>query len=398
MMRDKSEGGILQSPGSAAFSASEHVPGGLSFLSRLTPEGIAWQFQMPDGTVVRAGSGRPSFRIEAVNPKGLAAMRSLDEVKIASAYIDGDLNFEGDLFDALKLRSCLIDRFPLARFWNNRILPLFRGQVACDKEWIQSHYNEDPHFYELFLDRRYRCYSQAEFSSPTESLEDAMERKMNTAVEWTKLTPGCRVLDIGAGWGSFIEFAGDRGIDVTSLTISTVSERYVSDLISRKKLNCRVICEHFLDYRSAEPFDAIVNLGVTEHLPDYPATIRQYEKLLKPDGYVYLDASAARALQSTATAMLIYAGNGHFLDIAEYLAAVQKSSFDLIQVRNGTENYRLTMEAWARNLDEARDAIVQGFGERQYRRFHLYLWAGAHSLATGGLEAYQIALRKRSSR
>jgi cyclopropane-fatty-acyl-phospholipid synthase len=225
-----------------------------------------------------------------------------------------------------------------------------------------------------------------------------MERKMNTAVEWAKLTPGSRVLDIGAGWGSFVEFAGDRGIEVTSLTISTVSERYVSELIARKKLNCRVICEHFLEYRSAEPFDAIVNLGVTEHLPDYPATIRQYEKLLMPGGRVYLDASAARARQTTATATLIYAGNGHFLDLAEYMSAVQKSSFDLIEVRNGSEDYRLTMESWARNLDNARDTVIENFGEQQYRRFQLYLWAGTHSLATGGLQAYQMALRKRSSR
>jgi len=396
-MRDESEGEILQPPESTAFSASEHAPRDLSFLSRLTPEGIAWEFETPDGNVVRAGSGAPSFRIAATNSKGLASMRSLDEVKIASAYINGDLNFEGDLFAALDLRSGLIDRFPLARFWNDRILPLFRGQVACDKEWIQSHYNEDPRFYELFLDRRYRCYSQAEFSSSTEPLEDAMERKMNTAFDWAKLTPGCRVLDIGAGWGSFVEFAGDRGIDVTSLTISTVSERYVSELIARKKLTCRVVCEHFLDYRSSRPFDAIVNLGVTEHLPDYPATIRQYEKLLRPGGYVYLDASAARARQTTATAVLIYEGNGHFLDIAEYMGALRKSSLDLIEVRNGTEDYRLTMEAWARNLDEARDVIVENFGEAQYRRFQLYLWAGTHSLATGGLEAYQIALRKRTS-
>ena len=41
--------------------------------------------------------------------------------------------------------------------------------------------------------------------------------------------------------------------------------------------------EHFLEYVE-EPFDAIVNLGVTEHLPDYAATLARYEQLLKPGG------------------------------------------------------------------------------------------------------------------
>ena len=64
---------------------------------------------MPDGSVIRAGSGAPSFRIEAVNRSGLAAMKSLDEVRIANAYINGDLNFEGDLFAALE-SAIRIDR------------------------------------------------------------------------------------------------------------------------------------------------------------------------------------------------------------------------------------------------------------------------------------------------
>jgi len=35
-----------------------------------------------------------------------------------------------------------------------------------------------------------------------------------------------------------------------------------------------------------------VNLGVTEHLPNYAATLRRYQRLLKPGGRVFLDACA----------------------------------------------------------------------------------------------------------
>jgi cyclopropane-fatty-acyl-phospholipid synthase len=96
----------------------------------------------------------------------------------------------------------------------------------------------------------------------------AIRRKLDTAIEACGIKPGWRVLDIGAGWGAFTEHAGKRGIQVTSLTISEESERYVSELIGRDKLPCRVVREHFLEYQSEARFDAIVNLGVTEHLPE----------------------------------------------------------------------------------------------------------------------------------
>ncbi len=46
--------------------------------------------------------------------------------------------------------------------------------------------------------------------------------------------------------------------------------------------------QDFLAYRSSDPYDAIVILGVLERLPDYPAVLRQVQRLLKPGGRVYL--------------------------------------------------------------------------------------------------------------
>jgi cyclopropane-fatty-acyl-phospholipid synthase len=372
------------------------VSGDFALLQKKLANSPAWELRVPDGSLVHIGQGSATFGVEAANDAGLKALKSLDELEIAKAYLNCDLNLHGDFLAALSLRSALLDAHPLARLWTTRVLPLLRGQVAFDKKSIEAHYDEDPAFFEAFLDRKYRCYSQAEFVSETDTLETAIERKLNSAVEATGLVPGARVLDIGAGWGAFVEFAGRRGIQVTSLTISAVSERYVNELIARLQLPCEVVREHLMEYRCSEPFDAIVNLGVTEHLPDYPATLRQYERLLKPGGRIYLDASASRTPVSTVTASLIYPGNHRFLDIAEYVNAVQNSCFDLMVVGNDSESYRGTIETWARNLENAHDFIVQRFGERQYRRFRLYLWAATHALITGDLEAYHLVLKKQT--
>jgi cyclopropane-fatty-acyl-phospholipid synthase len=112
-----------------------------------------------------------------------------------------------------------------------------------------------------------RCYSQALFEREDETLEAAQRRKLDFVIDSCGMQPGDRVLDVGGGWGSFMEHAGRRGIEVTSLTISVHSEAYLTDLISRLQLPCRVLNRGFLEYTTTEPYDAIVILGVMEHLP-----------------------------------------------------------------------------------------------------------------------------------
>ena len=57
------------------------------------------------------------------------------------------------------------------------------------------------------------------------------------------------------------------------------------------------------------------------------------------------------------------------------------------------------MQAWARNLDNARDAIVKETSvSGNTAGFSFTLWAGTHSFAKDGMQAYQMALRKRAAR
>ena len=183
---------------------------------------------------------------------------------------------------------------------------------------------------------------------------------------------------------------------VTSLTISAPSEAHVRELIARRGLPCEIVRRHFLEYREDRPFDAIVNLGVSEHLPDYEATAAQYLRLLKPGGRVFLDAcsSLQKHSMSSFTKKHVWPGNSTPLVLAEHLAAMQRAGLEVKQVTDNRWSYHLTTRRWAENLEGARAEVVRRFGERQYRRFRLYLWGCAHGFATRNLGAFRILLER----
>jgi cyclopropane-fatty-acyl-phospholipid synthase len=286
------------------------------------------------------------------------------------------------------------DRRGLHFLWRF-IQPALFGQVKSDKKWIASHYDTEADFFELFLDKRHRAYSQAVFAHDDEALEDAETRKLDFALDAVGAKPGDHILDIGSGWGSMVEHAGRKGIRVTSLTISKASKAYVDKLIHEQNLPCQVLLEHLMQHRPKEQYDGIVNCGVTEHLPDYPGTLRQYHKLLKPGGRVYLDASAQRIKngQGSFMARYVFEGNGSLLCLHEYLAAVAKSPFHLSGVWDDRHNYYLTTKAWAERLDAHREVIERRWGPQLYRIFRLYLWGSSEGFYSGVLDAYRVVLQ-----
>jgi cyclopropane-fatty-acyl-phospholipid synthase len=184
-------------------------------------------------------------------------------------------------------------------------------------------------------------------------------------------------------------------VRVTTLTLAQESERYLTDLFDRERLPARVVRQHLLRYESPERYDAIVNMGVTEHLPNYGATLRKYAELVKPGGHVYLDALAMRAKHRVSTFMsrYIYPGKSSPLVLHAYLRQVARSPFELVSVDDDRHNYHLTCAEWARRLDAAREDVVRRWGDPLYRRFRLFLWGSAASFDTGLVQAYRWVLR-----
>ncbi|HEY7175356.1 MAG TPA: class I SAM-dependent methyltransferase [Micromonosporaceae bacterium] len=356
--------------------------------------GVPFAVADAGGEPHRFGTGDPAFTITVTDPRGAEALKSLDQFAVAVGYLEGWLDVDGDLAAALRMRQFFHDIHPVK--WAQQFVPaLLKGRKASDREAISHHYDEDSDFFLSFLDERHRCYTEGVFETDDEPLEDAMTRKMDLAYDALGIKPGDRVLEVGGGWGAWVEYAGKRGIDVTTLTLSKESERYLSKLIADEGLPARVVREHIFAYTSRDKYDAIVNMGVTEHLPNYRATIRKYAELIKPGGRVYLDALAMRRKHNISTFMsrYVYPGGQSPLLLHEYLHEVARSPFELISVVDDRHNYYLTCERWAQRLDAKRDYIVANFGEPLFRRFRLFLWGSAAGFDTGLVQAYRWVLQ-----
>lgn len=358
-------------------------------------DGAPFDLQMRDGTTDRIGQGPAQFRIRSNNEKGDRALASFDELAIGEAFLHSDIDVEGDLVAMLDYRQTFVDPHPVQYVVSTYLEALVAGQEQSDGRWIKSHYDIDAEFFLLWLDKRIRGYSHGFFEQDDESLEDGMERKFEYAMRACRIRPGDRVLDIGGGWGSFLEYAGKQGVHVTSVTISDASLNFMSEIKNRLNLPCKIVKQHFLEYQDKQPFDAIVNLGVTEHLPDYLRSVKQYERLLKPGGRVYLDAySGQRFRMPSFVLKWVYEGNTSPLNPKQYFAAIEETSLEVIEFVNDRHNYFLTCKKWAENLQAVQNQVKERWGELLYRRFLLYLWASAHSFSRGTLCAHHMILEK----
>jgi cyclopropane-fatty-acyl-phospholipid synthase len=355
--------------------------------------GVACDLQWRDSMPHHFGKGPAAFTVTVNDKTGIAAIASLDATSILEAYALQHIDIRGDMERLFAFRDMTTDHHSLSYLWS-LLKPLLFGQTRMDRSGISTHYDNSQAFYLSFLDQRHRCYSQGVFVRDDEPIEDAMTRKLQFAVDAIGAKPGDRVLDIGGGWGAFNEYAGKQGIRVTSLTISRESEGFLGNLIAREQLPCAVVNCHLYEYDPGLQFDAIVNLGVTEHLPDYGRSLDTYRRLLKPGGKMYLDASASRKKYNFHSFIYkhIYPGNCSPLCLHDYLTELAKTPFRLRGIYDDRHSYFLTARHWAQNLERNREEIVRSCDESLFRKFQVYLWGTVDVFRSDVMQAYRWVL------
>src|SRR5262245_17113754 len=131
-------GAPRSSAGRAAHAAG--LPELSRLRSRLTSANVPpFEVELEDGRLDRFVGGAfdgdedgpPRFRIRIRHERGLSALLAFDELRLGVAYLDCDLDVEGEFLECLGLRDVLTDRHPmlsLMRF----LIPLVLGQRRSD--------------------------------------------------------------------------------------------------------------------------------------------------------------------------------------------------------------------------------------------------------------------------
>jgi cyclopropane-fatty-acyl-phospholipid synthase len=90
----------------------------------------------------------------------------------------------------------------------------------------------------------------------------------------------------------------------------------------------------------------------------------------------------------------VFPGDHTPVVLSELFAAANRTALEPVALHNDRHSYFLTLQAWARNLEAARRELVAAYGERVFRLFQIYLWAGGHLHRDVGLEAYRVVFQK----
>jgi len=364
------------------------------FAAQYSNVALPFEVAMPDGTLQRFGRGTPSFRVTLRNRNGVRAIASIDEGRIAEAYLAGDIDLEGDMLKPFELRGTMTDFHLLTEAWRF-IQPLLFGQVRTNKQAITAHYDIDPEFFLSFLDPVTPCYTQGVYENADETLDAATLRKFDYCFDKLKLKPGDRILEVGPGWGAWFEYASARGVKCTGISISKVSIAYLNRRAKELGRDWELIESDLFEYAPGCQYDAIVIMGVIEHLPDYLRVLQKFVTLLKPGGRIFLDGSACTKKYELSSFMVkyIYPGNHSFLVLDDFLNKLAKTPLQVDEIFNDRMSYFYTFRQWAENFDAHKESLVAKFGDFNFRRFRLYLWGAAYEFLSRSLDCYRMIIQ-----
>ncbi|MBD8066425.1 cyclopropane fatty acyl phospholipid synthase [Devosia sp. PTR5] len=274
-----------------------------------------------------------------------------------------------------------------------RLLNMQRLRV---REVGEKHYDIGNDLYKAMLDPR-MVYSCGYWANAT-TLAEAQEAKLDLICRKIGLEPGMRVLDIGSGWGGFLQFAAER-YGITGLGV-TVSKEQAA--LANERTKGLPVETKLLDYMALDgQFDRIVSVGMFEHVgyKNYRLYFQKAAKLLKPDGLFLLHSIGGHISTTHGdpwTEKYIFA-NGMLPSVAQIGKSIE-GLFIMEDWHNFGAYYDLTLMAWLRNFEAAWPTLADAYDERFHRMWRYYLSMSAALFRARRISLWQVVLSPKGVR
>lgn len=345
------------------------------------------------------GEGSPVFTVNFKKAIPVSDLITSTSIALGEAYMDGDLDIEGNLFEALDHFLGQMAKFSVDEKALKKLIHSSVSKKNQEKE-VSSHYDIGNDFYKLWLDDTL-SYSCGYFKNPDDTLYQAQVNKVDYILQKLHLEEGMTLLDIGCGWGFLlIEAAKKYKIHGTGITLSHEQHKEFERRIREAGLEAYLSVK-LMDYRDVpkldQKFDRVVSVGMVEHVgrENYQLFTDCVNKVLK-DGGVYLlhFISARKEHPGDAwTKKYIFPG-GTVPSLREMIYAMSEDNFHILDVENLRLHYYRTLLCWEKNYKEHIDEVREMFGERFVRMWDLYLSACAATFHNGVIDLHQVLATK----
>ena len=276
----------------------------------------------------------------------------------------------------------------------------FRNEnsLSGSKKNIHAHYDLGNDFYKSWLDET-MTYSSGFFEGNSDNLKEAQNKKYKLILDTLNLPKNSSILEIGCGWGGFLEYASSVGYKIKGITISQEQFKFASNRIKGLTNNPEI---ELIDYRKLKgKFDAVVSIEMFEAVGSkyWKTYFDVVKQLLKSNG---------QALIQTITMKEDFYGGYHDWPdfIQTYIFPGGELSSDKVfkknaanseliasDITNFAASYAKTLEIWYKNFQKEWDAIGEiGFDEKFKRTWDMYLSYCRGGFLNNQLEVSQYKL------
>jgi cyclopropane-fatty-acyl-phospholipid synthase len=374
------------------------------------------QVRFPDGRTL--GAGPPSAPVMVMHRPGAFFRRfgASGLIGFGESYLAGDWDC-ADLTGLLTQFAAHAGELVPPGLQRFRLLAL-RQPPAGDQQTrdgarrnISHHYDLSNELFALFLDET-MTYSSALFATGADGtplagehlLAQAQRRKVDALLDRAGVGPGCRVLEVGTGWGELAIRAARRGACVVTVTISREQQGFAARRVAEAGLEGRVSVE-LRDYRDIEGrFDAICSCEMLEAVGEryWDTFFGALDQHLAPGGRIGLqtitmphDRLLATRRAYTWIHKYIFPGG-----LIPSIAAIEDSltRFTRLRITGRTDfgpHYAETLKIWRDRFQARADEVTRlGFDEVFNRMWTFYLCYSEAGFRSGYIGVSQLTLAR----
>lgn len=368
----------------------------IEYLSKLIPVSFTL---VSNGEKIKVGKGEPEFSVTMKQPISKKELLTSTSLALGEAYMRGDLEVDGDLYEVLNLFLGHMDKFSTDKKVLKKLI-FTSSSKANQKKEVSSHYDIGNEFYSLWLDET-MSYSCAYFKNGGDSLYEAQVNKVHHILEKLHLKEGMSLLDIGCGWGFLLmEAAKKYKIKGKGITLSKEQHHKFQDRIRQEGLEDYLSVE-IMDYRdlgkSGECYDRVVSVGMIEHVgrDNYKLFMENVSGVLKDGGLFLLHSiTALREFPGDAWIKKYIFPGGMVPSLRELIYLLPEVKFYTLDVESLRRHYNRTLLLWRENFAKHYEEVEKMMGKEFTRMWELYLCACAATFNNGVIDLHQILVTK----